>query len=151
MQNCNILADLFLLTLGGCDLVLGVDWLRSSGTIQWNFANLSTSFFVEGKHIFLQGLKLPEKAIEEEHSLSKAAITEGRGLWLQIMEIGDQPGRAPIEPAIQSVLNDFNTVFAEPSGLPPPRNHNHQIQLQDAAKPTCVKTLAIPLLPKGRN
>ena len=33
MQCCNILANLFLLTLGGCDVVLGVDWLRSLGTI----------------------------------------------------------------------------------------------------------------------
>ena len=33
MQCCNILANLFLLTLGGRDAVLGVDWLRSLGTI----------------------------------------------------------------------------------------------------------------------
>ena len=33
MQSCKVLANLFLLNLGGCDVVLGVDWLRSLGTI----------------------------------------------------------------------------------------------------------------------
>lgn len=33
MQSCNILANLLLLILGGCDVVLAVDWLRSLGTI----------------------------------------------------------------------------------------------------------------------
>ncbi|KAA8515066.1 hypothetical protein F0562_018147 [Nyssa sinensis] len=125
MQSCNILANLFLLTLGGCDVVLRVDWLRSLGTIQWNFVDLSMSFLMEGENLCLQGLRLPEKAIEEEHSLSKAALVEGRGIWLQLMEISDSPGGAPVEPAIQAVLNKFETVFAEPNGLPPLRSHDH--------------------------
>ncbi|KAA8514829.1 hypothetical protein F0562_018008 [Nyssa sinensis] len=104
------------------------------------------SFHMEGKALtwgtFSQnheGLRLPEKAIEEEHSLSKAALVEGRGIWLQLMEISDSPGGAPAEPAIQAVLNKFEIVFAKPNGLPPPRSHDHQIQLQEATKPTCVR------------
>ena len=34
LQNCDVWVNLYLLTLGGCDVVLGVDWLRSLGTIQ---------------------------------------------------------------------------------------------------------------------
>ncbi|KAG2695854.1 hypothetical protein I3760_07G031900 [Carya illinoinensis] len=122
MQSCNILANLFLLTLGGCDVVLGVDWLRSLGTIKWNFADLSMSFFVEMENLFLQGLRLPKKAIKEEHSLSKAALIEGRGIWLQFMEISDKPGEAPIELALQAVLSDFkqclrNLVNSHPPGV----------------------------------
>ena len=96
----NILANLFLLALGGCDVVLGVDWLRSLGTIQWNFADLSMSFWVEGKKLLLQGLRLPEKTIQEEHNLSKVALVEGRRIWLQFMEINDSLGGASVEPAI---------------------------------------------------
>jgi len=100
MQSCKVLANLFLLTLGGCDVVLGVDWLISLGTIQWNFADLSMSFFVDKKKLFLQDLRLPKKAIEEEHSLSKVALVEGRGIWLQFLEISASLGEAPVEPAL---------------------------------------------------
>ena len=37
---------------------------------------------MEGKKLLLQGLRLPEKTIQEEHNLSKAALAEGRGIWL---------------------------------------------------------------------
>ena len=33
MQGCEVLANLFLLILGGCYVILGVDWLRNLGTI----------------------------------------------------------------------------------------------------------------------
>ena len=97
--------------MGGCDVVLGVDWLRSLGAIQWNFADLSMGFWVEGKKLLLQGLRLPKKTIQEEHNLSKAALVEGRGIWLQFMEISDSLGGASVEPAIQAILNEFKIVF----------------------------------------
>jgi hypothetical protein len=151
MQSCKVLANLFLLTLGGCDVVLGVDWLRSLGTIQWNFADLSMSFFVEEKKLFLQGLRLPNEAIEEEHSLSKVALVEGRGIWLQFLEISDSLGGALVETALQTILNEFKIVFAEPNGLPPPRTHDHQIQLHEAAKPTCVRPYRYPYYKKKKK
>ena len=60
------------------------------------------------------------------------------------METNDNPGEAPVEPAIQAVLNEFKVVFAEPKGLPPPRSHDHQIHLQEAAKLTCVRPYRYP-------
>ena len=61
MQACHIITNLFLLTLGGCDVVLGVDWLRSLGTIKWNFADLYMKFSMHGKAHTLQGLKQQKK------------------------------------------------------------------------------------------
>ncbi|XP_035543610.1 uncharacterized protein LOC118347690 [Juglans regia] len=148
LQSCDILANLYLLTLGGCDVVLGVDWLRSLGTIQWNFTNLSMRFHVEGQQLLFQGLKPPENSLEEELKLNKNTLAEGRGIWLQLMEAGNSKGKAPVDPALQVVLDNFQIVFAEPSGLPPPRSHDHQIQLQEAAKPTCVRPYRYPYYQK---
>ncbi|XP_041001674.1 uncharacterized protein LOC121247377 [Juglans microcarpa x Juglans regia] len=148
LQSCDILANLYLLTLGGCDIFFGVDWLRSLGTIQWNFADLSIRFHIEGRKLLLQGLKPPENSLEEEPTLSKTTLVKGRGIWLQLMEADNTKGRAPVDPAIQAVLDNFQTVFAEPSGLPPPRSHDHQIQLQEAAKPTCVRPYHYPYYQK---
>ena len=60
--------------------MLGVDWLRSLRTIQWDFANLSMSFLVEGKILIQHGLRLLEKAIDEGHNLCKAALVDGKGI-----------------------------------------------------------------------
>lgn len=34
---------------------------------------------------------------------------------------------APIDPIVQTVLDTFQTVFVEPTGLPPFRGDDHQI------------------------
>ena len=64
------------------------------------------------------------------------------------MEISDSLEGASIEPAIQAILNEFKIVLVEPEGLPPPRSHDHQIQLQEAAKPTCVRPYQYPYYQK---
>lgn len=37
LQDYSCVANLYVLKLGGCDLVLGVDWLKDLGSILWNF------------------------------------------------------------------------------------------------------------------
>ena len=64
------------------------------------------------------------------------------------MEINDSLGGASVEPAIQVILNEFKIVFVEPEGLPPPGSHDHQIQLQEATKPTCVRPCRYPYYQK---
>ena len=93
-------------------------------------------------------MRLPEKTIQEEHNLSKVTLVEGRRIWLQFIEISDSLGGALVEPAIQAILNEFKIVFAKPQGLPPPRSHDHQIQLQEATKPTCVRPYRYPYYQK---
>lgn len=53
LDHYDFMANLYLLTLGGCDIVLGVDLLRSLRTIQWNFVDLSMRFLVKGKQFLL--------------------------------------------------------------------------------------------------
>jgi predicted aspartyl protease len=38
LQGKDFQATLHLLTLGGCNMVLGVDWLSTLGPILWDFA-----------------------------------------------------------------------------------------------------------------
>ena len=39
--------------VGGADVVLGVQWLQSLGTIAFNFQELFLRFFLEGKEVEL--------------------------------------------------------------------------------------------------
>lgn len=50
-------ANLYLLPLGGCDMILGVDWLQTLGIIHWNLPNLTMEFQNQGKEYLLEGIK----------------------------------------------------------------------------------------------
>ena len=42
--------------MGGVDVVLGVQWLQSLGTIAFNFQEIFMKFYAEGKEIELRGI-----------------------------------------------------------------------------------------------
>ena len=43
--------------MGGVDVVLGVQWLQSLGTVAFNFQELFLNFFSEGKEFELRGIR----------------------------------------------------------------------------------------------
>ena len=42
--------------MGGADVVLGVQWLQSLGTVAFNFQELFLKIFSEGKKVKLRGI-----------------------------------------------------------------------------------------------
>lgn len=48
--------DVYVLTLGGYDLVLGTHWLATLGPILWDFSVLTMSFWHRDHHVTLHGL-----------------------------------------------------------------------------------------------
>ena len=56
MQGETFGADLRLLKLGGgCQIVLGVDWMRGVSPINFNFNKMEVTLEKEGRRITLQG------------------------------------------------------------------------------------------------
>ena len=45
----NLRSNMFVMPLGGCDVILGTQWLRTLGPILWDFAELWMHFLVNGK------------------------------------------------------------------------------------------------------
>ncbi|EOA22243.1 hypothetical protein CARUB_v10002829mg, partial [Capsella rubella] len=43
--------------LQGCDMVLGVQWLKTLGTIAWEFKKLEMGFMWQNKRVILYGIK----------------------------------------------------------------------------------------------
>lgn len=64
IQGTYFSSSFYVLSLGGCDVVLGVKWLQSLGLIVWNFSQLTIKFVYEGKEIQLVGLGLKELNME---------------------------------------------------------------------------------------
>jgi len=57
VQGTVFRTELFILPLAGCDVVLGIQWLRTLGPIVWDFTKLQMEFQYEGKNCMLQGLQ----------------------------------------------------------------------------------------------
>nr|GFC50749.1 transposon Ty3-G Gag-Pol polyprotein [Tanacetum cinerariifolium] len=128
-----ISTDFFVLPVAACPIVLGVQWLKTLGHIEFDFNNLTIGFHIAGSHHKLQGLKASELFALKSHELM--GICDA-ALLLQIVSVLPQvqPELSP-SPAIQEVLTDFCKVFQDPSGLPPPRFHDHIIPLLPGSKP----------------
>jgi hypothetical protein len=53
--------------MGGADIVLGIQWLQSLGTVAFNFQELFMKFSLEGKEIELRGITgKPNKVIRSD-------------------------------------------------------------------------------------
>ncbi|XP_010521015.1 PREDICTED: uncharacterized protein LOC104800012 [Tarenaya hassleriana] len=55
VQNLAIVADFLPLELGSADVVLGIQWLRTLGQIQFNFSKLEMRFFQGATQVTIQG------------------------------------------------------------------------------------------------
>ncbi|KAK0608486.1 hypothetical protein LWI29_031439 [Acer saccharum] len=134
IQTFQTMVDLFALPLGGCDIVLGVSWLKSLGPILWDLNALTLQFQWERKTIQLTGIQAP---IDQLFQIEDNFLKMHKGLFLQIsMQPAEVEQQRPVW--VQEVLDEFLDVFKEPSELPPFRCLDHQITLKEGSSPVSV-------------
>jgi hypothetical protein len=97
--------DLYALSLGEYDMVLGVQWLSTLGPILWDFAKHTVAFMRAGKRVLWRGVDTTPRP-------SSAALLGSSGDLLD------------------AVLEEFAGLFAAPQGLPPCRHLCHRIRLK---------------------
>jgi hypothetical protein len=95
----------------GEDIVLGVQWLRTLGSILWDFDNLTMSFWCDERMVRWTGMG----------SMAPCCNTLS----------------APRD-LLEALLESFTDIFAEPCGLPPLRRHGHHIRLLPRMAPVAV-------------
>jgi len=72
MYGSEFVSDVLLISLGSCDLVLGIQWLATLGTIKWNFLKLKMEFYFKGR--LLKGLKPSKVHMISQDQLPKALL-----------------------------------------------------------------------------
>lgn len=100
-------ADLFVMPLAGYDLVLGTQCLAALGPVLWDFGAQTMTFQRHGRTVCWAG-------VPSTGELSLGTVTASDSLLVEL-------------------LDSFGDVFAEPSGLPPNRAHDHRITLKTGA------------------
>jgi hypothetical protein len=103
-------------------MVLGVQWLRTMGPILWNFEQCHKSCWRDDHLVRWQG-------------------TAARQSWKVANSIATHD-------LLNLLLEEFTDVFTAPTGLPPPRRHNHCIHLLPDTTPVAVWPYRYPQLVK---
>nr|GFA41315.1 retrovirus-related Pol polyprotein from transposon 17.6 [Tanacetum cinerariifolium] len=71
-KGVELTSDVFILPLGGCDLVLGVQWLSILGNIKWNFKDLIMDFMYNDTRMeHLHHLQLVLQVIRQNYLYEK--------------------------------------------------------------------------------
>ena len=75
---------MFSFPLGGCDVVLGAQWLRTLGPILWEFAELWMQFSINGTKHTLRGLQLGSLSLISSHRMEKLLKKSSHGVMSQL-------------------------------------------------------------------
>jgi hypothetical protein len=97
--------DLYILPLAGCDVVMGIQWLRLLGPILWNFDDLSMVFQWGTRRCSLKGLQQGPKLSLKDESSFRWLKKRNKGVLLQLMKIEDSSKEKHSVDAMEMVQN----------------------------------------------
>ena len=158
LQNSVFTIPFYLLPIEGADVVLGIEWLRTLGPIQADFAIPSMAFTHLNKQITLTATNPPTPTQGTYHQLchniSNHTITSLHLLSIDThsmipisLETSLQTPSSPLyqlPQSIQTILRKHKSIFKPPHGLPPPRPHDHHIPLLPKTGPVNVRPYKYP-------
>lgn len=87
IQGSKFSVPFHVLTLGGCDIVLGVQWLKTLGSIQWDFTKMSMSFKLGKDDVVLQGVSTGTIDVLMGDKWLKPDFVNGQGWFLQLLAV----------------------------------------------------------------
>jgi hypothetical protein len=147
--NYHLKSHMFAIDMGGCDIMLGVDWIRNLDPILMDFQELTMQFDQEGHQYKFQGITASSPEIISSHRMENM-LTKGHfGAISQLHAI--QETKTPlILQDLQAILYKHQVVFYTPRGLPPSRGvHDHSIPLVLESIPPNIRLYCHPFSQKN--
>jgi hypothetical protein len=114
-----------VIALNNYDGIIGLDWLAKHSPMITHWAQQWISFNWKGQLVVLQG----EGAPDSSHTF----------LELHVIQTHDTDKITEPRADVQTLLDQFATVFEEPSDLPPRRLYDHHIPLIPGARPVSMR------------
>jgi hypothetical protein len=142
-------SHMFSIDMGGCDIVLSADWLRTLGPILIDFKELTMQFDQEGQQYKFQGITISSPKIISSHHMEKLLKKGHSGVIAQLHAI--QATKTPsVSQDLQSILSKHQVVFSTPQGLPPSHGfHDHSIPLVPGNLPPNIHPYRHPFSQKN--
>jgi hypothetical protein len=111
-------SHMFAIDMGGLDILLGADWLRTLVPILMDFKELTMQFDQEGHQHKFQGITVDSPEIISFHRMEKMLKKGHSSVISQLHAI--QATETPSVPQdLQAILYKHQVVFSTPEGLPP--------------------------------
>ncbi|KAJ0828513.1 putative nucleotidyltransferase, Ribonuclease H [Helianthus annuus] len=148
LQKAAFQVPFFVFPVQGADVVLGISWLGTLGSITADFSVPKISFNINGNTTTLTGEPMTKQVTSSSLSsmLRHGSIASLHALLLEPPHnaTATTDNLSHTDPIITNLLTDFQSVFATPHNLPPSRPHDHRIPLLDESKPVNVKPYRYP-------
>ena len=135
---------MFSIDMGGCDIVLGVEWLHTLGCILMDCKELTMQFQQEGQQYKFQGITAASPEIIGSHRMENLLEKGYLGIISQLhsIHVAETPS---MHPNLQSILSHHQVVFTTPKELPPSRGvHDHSIHIIPSSLPPNVQPYRHP-------
>jgi hypothetical protein len=141
-------SNMFVVDMGGCDIVLGVDQLKTLGPILMDFKELTMKFDQEGHQYKFQGIIVGSPKVLSSHRMEKLLKKGHSGVIAQLHAI-QATKTPPVPQDLQALLSKNQMVFSTPQGLPPSHSvHDHSIPLVPGSLPPNICPYRHPFLQK---
>jgi hypothetical protein len=136
--------------MGVSDVVLGIQWLQSLGTMAFSFQELFRKFSLEGKEIELRSIKGKLGKVISSIGMTKFLKKGNQGVITQLCSLNCQTSDPYIPLYLQGIIDKHSKVFEDiPKGLPPTQNHDHGIQLIPGSVPPNITLYRYPYAQKS--
>jgi hypothetical protein len=141
-------SHMFAIDMGGCDIVLGADWLRTLGPTLMDFKALTMQFDQEGHQYKFQGITAGSPEVISSHRMEKMLKKGHSGVIAQLHAI-QATETPPVSEDLQALLSKHQMVFSTPQGLPPSHGvHDHSIPLVPGSLPPNIRPYRHPFSKK---
>jgi hypothetical protein len=142
-------SHMFAIDMGSCDIVLGVDWLRTLGPILMDFQNLTMQLDQGGHQYKFQRITVGSPEVISSHRMEKLLKKGHSGViaQLHVIQATETP---PVPQDLQALLSKHQTVFSTPQGLHPSCSvHDHSIPLVPGSLPPNIHPYHYPFAQKN--
>ncbi|XP_058734110.1 uncharacterized protein LOC131605817 [Vicia villosa] len=127
--------EMHLFELGGIDVVLGIEWLKTLGDTITNWRQQTMSFWSEKKWVTLKGQEGCRESAVALQSILKKQKPKG---------VRDNTLTAHQQTELDIILHKYEQVFQTPTGLPPRRDKEHAITLVEGQGAVNVRSYRYP-------
>lgn len=133
----------YVLPITRTDVVLGIQWLKSLGSIATACANLSMQFKWLGSSITLQGIHQNSISKISSKQLKRLQTTKSISgfyhLNMTIATSNDTTNLQVVHPNIDPILKKFQELFQEPQGVSPVLSNSHNVRLIPQSEPVSIR------------
>lgn len=137
MQDTSFTSSFYAIPLQSYDMILGVQWMQQVSPIGFDFRKNQIWVTWEQRRLLLTQPRLsPTIQIQMDEGKEFSINKGGTCFLVQLSLIEEAQQESPSIPdSVKPLLLEFDHLFQNPSGLPPPRAQDHLIPLMEHNKP----------------